>query len=91
MGESVDAGGGGFGPWADALAGFADTLNGAFSSPSNTAAAAIAVVRQAPDRRALVIRGAVVGGLLVGFVSGPHFGIAAWVVALTQDKILPAG
>ena len=47
-----------------------------------------AVVHQAPDRRALVIGGAVVGGVLVGFVLGPYFGIAAWVVALAADVIL---
>jgi len=47
-----------------------------------------AVVQQAPDRRALVIGGAVVGGVLVGFVLGPYFGIAAWVVALAADVIL---
>ena len=47
-----------------------------------------AVVRQVPDRRALAIGGAVVAGLLVGFVLGPNLGIAAWVVALAADVIL---
>jgi len=43
-----------------------------------------------PDRRALAIGGAVVAGLLVGFVLGPHFGVDAWVVALAADVVLMA-
>ena len=41
-----------------------------------------------PDRRALVIGGAVVAGLLIGFVFGPSHGIDPWVVALAADLVL---
>ncbi len=43
-----------------------------------------------PDRRALLIGGAVVIGLLVGFVAGPSFGIDAWVVAVVADVAMIA-
>lgn len=41
-----------------------------------------------PDRRALTVGGAVVAGLLAGFVAGPSLGIDAWVVALAADCAL---
>ena len=41
-----------------------------------------------PDRRALTIGGAIVAGLLVGFVLGPAVGVDAWVVALAADLVL---
>ena len=41
-----------------------------------------------PDRRALAIGGAVVAGLLVGFVLGPTIGVDAWIVALAADVAL---
>ena len=43
-----------------------------------------------PDRRALLVGGAVVGGLLVGFVLGPSWGVDPWVVALVADAVLVA-
>ncbi len=42
------------------------------------------------DRRALVLGGAVVSGLLAGFVLGPLWGIDPWVVALAADVALVA-
>lgn len=42
------------------------------------------------DRRALWIGGAVVSGLLIGFLAGPQFGVDAWVVALAADLLLVA-
>jgi arsenical pump membrane protein len=42
----------------------------------------------APDRRALTIGGALVAGLLAGFVLGPAIGVDAWVVALAADAVL---
>ena len=44
----------------------------------------------AVDRRALRWGGAVVAGLLVGFVLGPAVGIDAWMVALAADVVLIA-
>jgi arsenical pump membrane protein len=44
----------------------------------------------APDRRALAIGGAVVAGVLVGFVVGPAFGIDPWVTAAGADVVLVA-
>ena len=41
-----------------------------------------------PHDAALRVGGAVVAGLLVGFVVGPSFGVDAWVVALVADAIL---
>lgn len=43
-----------------------------------------------PDLRALRIGGAVVAGLLAGFVVGPAFGVEPWVVALVADVVLIA-
>ncbi|MEZ5408606.1 MAG: hypothetical protein R2761_11305 [Acidimicrobiales bacterium] len=43
-----------------------------------------------PDRRALAVGGAVVAGLLVGFVVGPDRGVAPWVTALVADGVLMA-
>lgn len=40
------------------------------------------------DRRALRWGGAVVGGVLVGFVFGPLVGIDAWIVAVVGDVVL---
>jgi arsenical pump membrane protein len=40
------------------------------------------------DRRALVLGGAVVAGLLVAFVLGPAVGISAWQAALVADVVL---
>jgi arsenical pump membrane protein len=41
-----------------------------------------------PDRRALTIGSLVVAGLLIGFVVGPSFGVAAWMVAVAADLVL---
>ena len=41
-----------------------------------------------PDRRVLWIGSAVVVGLLVGFVVGPVFDIAPWMVAVATDAVL---
>jgi arsenical pump membrane protein len=43
-----------------------------------------------PDRRALVIGGCVVAGVLVGFVAGPRAGVPEWAVALAADVVLMA-
>jgi arsenical pump membrane protein len=40
------------------------------------------------DRHALLVGGAIVVGLLVGFVFGPTFGIAPWMTALAADIVL---
>jgi arsenical pump membrane protein len=40
------------------------------------------------DRRALVLGGAVVAGLLVAFVVGPVVGVAAWEAVLVADVVL---
>ena len=40
------------------------------------------------DRGALVRGGAVVAGLIIGFVAGPAVGIAPWTVALAADVVL---
>lgn len=40
------------------------------------------------DGRALAVGGAVVAGLLTGFVAGPSFGVDPWVVALVADLVL---
>lgn len=45
-------------------------------------------VDEVVDRRALVIGGVVVAGLLIGFLFGPQVGIDAWVVALAADVVL---
>ena len=42
------------------------------------------------DRRALVVGGTVVAGLLVGFVLGPRFGVDPWMCALAADLVLVA-
>jgi arsenical pump membrane protein len=42
----------------------------------------------APERRPLVVGGAVVLGVLAGFVAGPSFGVAPWMVALGADVVL---
>ena len=41
-----------------------------------------------PDMAALRFGGAVVVGLLVGFVVGPYVGVDAWIVALVADVVL---
>ncbi len=43
-----------------------------------------------PDRRAIVIGGTVVAGLLVGFVVGPSVGVDPWMLALAADAVLVA-
>jgi arsenical pump membrane protein len=43
-----------------------------------------------PDPRALTIGTVVVTGLLIGFVLGPSFGIAPWMVAVAADLVLAA-
>lgn len=43
-----------------------------------------------PDVRALRTGGAVVAGLLVGFIAGPSLGIDAWVVVAIADLVLIA-
>jgi arsenical pump membrane protein len=45
---------------------------------------------QPVDRRALAVGGAVVAGVLIGFVAGPSFGVPEWVVALAADAVLMA-
>lgn len=40
------------------------------------------------DRRALVTGGAVVTGLLIGFVAGPFYGIDPWLVVVVADVVL---
>lgn len=40
------------------------------------------------DRHALLVGGCVVGGLLVGFVIGPAYGVAPWMVAVVADVVL---
>ena len=40
------------------------------------------------DRRALLLGGAVVAGLLVAFVIGPLFGVAPWQAAVVADVVL---
>ena len=47
-----------------------------------------AEVESAPDHRALAIGGAVVAGLLVGFVWGPGLGVDPWAVAVLADIVL---
>lgn len=47
-----------------------------------------AEVTESVDRRSLAIGGAVVIGLLVGFVVGPSFGVDAWVVAVIADLVM---
>ena len=42
------------------------------------------------DRRALVVGGAVIAAVLVGFVVGPRQGLPAWGVALAADVVLIA-
>jgi arsenical pump membrane protein len=42
------------------------------------------------DRRALFVGGAVVLGVLAGFVIGPSFGVPEWAVALAADVVLMA-
>ncbi len=44
--------------------------------------------REAVDKRVLVIGGAVVAAVLVGFLIGPLAGIAPWEVALAADVVL---
>lgn len=61
--------------------------------PTVLPAAAIGATRSTgstapPDRRALIIGGAIVAGLLVGFVLGPAIGVDAWVIALAADLVL---
>lgn len=41
-----------------------------------------------PDRRALVTGGAVVTGLLIGFVVGPFYGVDPWFVVIVADVVL---
>lgn len=43
-----------------------------------------------PDRRALRVGGAVVVGVLVGFVVGPAFGVDPWITAAVADVVLVA-
>ncbi|MFN8037655.1 MAG: ArsB/NhaD family transporter [Acidimicrobiales bacterium] len=43
-----------------------------------------------PDARALRVGGIVVGVLLAGFVVGPRWGVAPWVVAVVADMALVA-
>jgi len=45
-------------------------------------------MREAPDRRALVIGGSAVVAVLAGFVLGPSLGVPEWVVALVADVVL---
>jgi len=42
----------------------------------------------APERRPLYLGGAIVVGLLVGFVVGPTFGVAPWMTAVAVDVVL---
>ena len=42
----------------------------------------------APDRRPLLVGGAIVAGLLVGFTLGPSVGVPSWLVALVADLVL---
>jgi arsenical pump membrane protein len=43
-----------------------------------------------PDRRALIVGGAVVAAVLVGFVVGPSVGVPEWAVAVAADAVLIA-
>jgi arsenical pump membrane protein len=45
-------------------------------------------VREPADRRALLLGGAIVAGLLIGFVAGPRVGIAPWMTAAAADLVL---
>ncbi len=49
-----------------------------------------AVVAGEADRRPLIVGGAVVAAVLVGFVAGPGVGVPEWVVALAADVALIA-
>lgn len=48
----------------------------------------VPVVPTGPDVRALGLGGGVVAALLVGFVVGPIYGVAPWMVALGADVVL---
>ncbi|MGH9103204.1 MAG: SLC13 family permease [Acidimicrobiales bacterium] len=45
---------------------------------------------EAAQRRPLVLGGAVVGAVLIGFVAGPVFGVQPWEVAVGADVLLVA-
>lgn len=47
-------------------------------------------VPASPDLRPLVLGGAVVAAVLAGFVAGPTYGVAPWMVALGADTVLVA-